>query len=61
MTTGVDIEKLDQKIQELKQAALELSEMGNQFPAVKRNTARVLASIRMMELNVCDTVRLQVS
>ncbi len=61
MTTGVDIEKLDQKIQELKRAALELSEMGNQFPAVKRNTARVLASIKMMEINVCDVVRLHVS
>ncbi|MCL5406634.1 MAG: hypothetical protein M1398_07945 [Deltaproteobacteria bacterium] len=58
MTTQVDIEKLDEKIQQLKQAALELSEMGNQFPAVKRNTARVLASIKMMEMNVSDVARL---
>ena len=58
MTTPVDIEKMDEKIQQLKQAALELREMGNQFPAVKRNAARVLASIKMMEMNVCDVARL---
>lgn len=58
MTTRVDIEKLDAKIRQLKQAALELSEMGSEFPAVKRNAARVLASIKMMEINVCDVVRL---
>ncbi|MDR3556804.1 MAG: hypothetical protein P4L55_18785 [Syntrophobacteraceae bacterium] len=60
MTTRVDIEKLDEKIRQLKQAALELNEMGNEFPAVKRNTARVLASIRMMEINVCDVAGLAV-
>jgi hypothetical protein len=60
MTTRVDIEKLDEKIRQLKQTALELNEMGSEFPAVKRNTARVLASIRMMEINVCDVAGLAV-
>jgi len=58
MTAQPDIEKLDEQIQRLKQAALALSEMGDQFPAVKRNTARVLSSIKMMEINVSDVVRL---
>lgn len=53
-----DIEGLDRKIQELKQAALELSEMGEDFPAIKRNSARILSSIKMMEINVSDIVRL---
>jgi hypothetical protein len=58
MTAQPDIEKLDDQIQLLKKAALALSEMGDQFPAVKKNTARVLASIKMMEINVSDVVRL---
>lgn len=58
MTTRVDIEKLDEKIRQLKQATLELNAMGDEFPALKRNTARMLASIRMMELNICDVAGL---
>ena len=58
MTPQSDIEKLDEQIQRLKQAALALSEMADQFPAVKRNAARVLASIKMMEINVSDVVGL---
>jgi len=58
MTAQPDIEKLDNQIQRLKKAALALIEMGDEFPAVKRNAARVLASIKMMEINVSDVVRL---
>jgi len=58
MTAQPDIEKLDEQIQRLKQAALALSEMGDQFPAVKKNAARVLASVKMMEISVSDVVRL---
>ena len=58
MTAQPDIEKLDDQIQVLKKAALALSEMGDEFPAVKKNAARVLASIKMMEINVSDVVRL---
>jgi len=60
MTVQPDIEKLDEQIQRLKQAALALSEMGDQFPAVKRNTARILVSIKIMEINVSDVVRLKI-
>ncbi len=56
MTAPVDIEKMDEKIRQLKESALDLSAMANEFPAVKRNVARVLASIKMLELNVCDVV-----
>lgn len=58
MTTQPDIQKLDEQIQLLKQAALALSDMGDEFPAIKRNAARVLSSIKMMEINVSDVVRL---
>jgi hypothetical protein len=34
--------------------------MGDQFPAVKRNAARVLVSVKMMEINVSDVVGLTI-
>jgi hypothetical protein len=58
MTTLPDMEKLDEQIQRLKQAALALSDMGNRFPAIKRNAVRILSSIKMMEINVSDIVQL---
>jgi hypothetical protein len=60
MTALPDIEKLEEQIQLLKQAALALSEMGDQFPAVKRNAARVLVSVKMLEINVSDIVGLTI-
>jgi len=58
MITQSDFEKIDEQIQLLKKAALALSDMGNQFPAIKRNAVRILASIKMMEINVSDVVGL---
>lgn len=58
MTTLPDMEKLDEQIQQLKKAALALSDMGDDFPAIKRNAARILSSIKMMEINVSDIVEL---
>jgi pyruvate formate-lyase activating enzyme-like uncharacterized protein len=58
MITQSDFGKIDEKIHQLKQAALALSDMGNEFPAIKRNAARILASIKMMEINVSDVVGL---
>jgi len=58
MITTSDFLKIDEQIKNLKRAALALSDMGNEFPAVKRNAARILASIKMMEINVSDVVGL---
>jgi len=60
MTAQPDMEKLDEQIQRIKQAALALNEMGDQFPAVKRNAARVLVSVKMLEINVSDIVGLTI-
>ncbi len=51
------IEELDRKIQDLRQVAEELRVMGANIPAVERNTVRILASIKMLELNVSDIFR----
>ena len=44
------------KIQLLKQTAKELSRDADEIPALSKNTARILASIKMLELNITDIV-----
>jgi len=50
------MDKIDRKIQRMKQDALDLKEMADSFPAVYRNTSRILASIKMLEMNVSDLI-----
>jgi len=49
-----DLQKLKVKIHDLKRTALDLKTLGSSIPAVERNTSRILASIKMLELNVTD-------
>ncbi len=53
------IKQMAGKIAAIKSAAIELrslAEIG--FPAVERNADRILASVKMLELNVTDVVEL---
>jgi hypothetical protein len=59
MTRQIDINEINSKIQLLKKTAQELNRMGEDFPALARNTARILASVKMLEINVTDLVDLQ--
>jgi len=54
MAKKIDMKELDTKIQSMKKTAEELKRMGEDFPALYRNVSRVLASIKMLELNVSD-------
>jgi hypothetical protein len=54
MSKEIDLKEIDDKIQAIKQAAGELKQMAGEFPALERNTARILASIKMLEINVSD-------
>jgi len=56
MTNKADLKELDSKIQSMKKTAEELRKMGDDFPALYRNVSRVLASIKMLELNISDVV-----
>ena len=56
MSTPIDILKIDNTIKIMKEAAQELAQVGDGFPALKRNTARILASIKMLEINVSDVI-----
>jgi len=49
-----DLKELDSKIKSMKKTAEELKQMGEDFPALYRNISRVLASIKMLELNISD-------
>jgi hypothetical protein len=58
MNTQMDIKKIYDKIQVLKSTAEELNRMGENFPALDRNSVRILASIKMLEINISDLVEL---
>lgn len=50
----MDISSLSNKIQLIKELTEEIKSMSKEFPAVERNAVRILASIKMLELNVTD-------
>ena len=56
--TQNDLKKIDEKIQVMKTTAEELNRMGDDFPSLARNSVRILASIKMLEINVSDLVEL---
>jgi len=49
-----EIKKLDTRIQAIKKAAQELKALSRKIPAVDRNAARILASVKMLEINISD-------
>lgn len=52
--------QIHEKIQTLKAAAEELAAAGEDLPAVVRNSARILASVKMLELGISDLFDLEV-
>jgi hypothetical protein len=58
MMTLNDLKKIDEKIQLMKSTAQELNRLGDNFPALARNSVRILASIKMLEINISDLVEL---
>lgn len=49
-----DLEEICATIRAMKDLAEGLERTGEGIPAVTRNTARILASIKMLEINICD-------
>jgi hypothetical protein len=58
MNSGIDFVEINEKIRLMKQTAEELNQAGEYFPALARNTVRILASVKMLEINVSDVVEL---
>ena len=53
-----ELKKIDTRIRIIKKAAQELKESCGEIPAVERNTARILASLKMLEINISDLLAL---
>jgi hypothetical protein len=58
MNPQIDLDKINANIVLMKIAAEELNRMGKDFPALARNTVRILASLKMLEINVSDIMEL---
>ena len=58
MATGYNIQKMDAKIREIRKAAEELQKLGGDIEAVNKNLVRLLASTKMLELNISDAISL---
>jgi len=54
MSKEMDIDAMDRLIREMKRLAAEVEKTGNEFPAVVGNARRIMASVRMLEINVSD-------
>ena len=58
MNREIDLKAIHSRIREIKSAAEKLGVLGGNFPALERNTARILASLNMLELNISDLIDL---
>jgi hypothetical protein len=50
------LQEMDHRIQAVKAAALDLQELSGGTQAVYRNADRILASVKMLEINVSDVL-----
>jgi len=53
-TTQREMKKLDTRIKTIKKAAEELKTLSGGMQAVDRNAERILASVKMLEINITD-------
>ena len=53
-----ELRKIDTRIKTIKKAAQELRDFAGSMPAVDRNAARILASAKMLEINISDLLDL---
>ena len=58
MAQQINLNEINDKIQLIRKAAEELKRIGEGFPAISRNTVRILASIKMLEINISDMTEL---
>ena len=55
----IDIEDMNSKIMAIKKITTELNQMADDFPAIAKNTARILSSTKMLEINLSDLLDLE--
>ena len=52
------MKKMDTRIKTIKRAAEELKDLSGGIQAIDRNVVRILASVKMLEINVSDLLEL---
>jgi len=52
------LKKMDVRIKKIKKAAQELKELSGGIQAVDRNASRILASAKMLEINISDLLEI---
>ena len=57
--TRREIRKLDTRIKMIKKATQELKQLSGGIQAVDRNAERILASVKMLEINISDFIDLK--
>jgi hypothetical protein len=58
MDSGVHLEAICTRIAGLKRIAIELQTLGADIPCLARNTTRILASLKMLEIGFMDVMDL---
>jgi hypothetical protein len=58
MAQQINMHEINEKIQLMKRTAEELNRIGEDFPTIARNTVRIMASVKMLEINISDLVEL---
>jgi hypothetical protein len=58
MPSAIDMDRLHLNIRSARRAVEELKRLGEDFPSVARNAERMLASLKMLEINVSDVMEL---
>ena len=56
MKSELKLEEIHAEIQAIKRSANQLKQLGDSLPAVSRNAVRIIASARMLEINVSDVI-----
>ncbi len=56
MAAEYKVEEMAAKIQAIKRAAIELKHISGGIQAVDRNADRILASVRVLEINISDSL-----
>ena len=54
MTESYHVKEMAEKVQAIKEAATELQNISGGIQAVDRNADRILASVKMLEINISD-------
>jgi hypothetical protein len=55
-----ETKRLDTRIKTIKKAAQELKRFSGGIQAVDRNAERILASVKMLEINISDLLELKI-